>query len=44
MEVTTPEVYEGMVSKQNVFPGYKEGVKLCTLKNTSSIAQFTKEF
>jgi hypothetical protein len=31
-EVTTPEVYEGMVSKQNVFPGSKEDVKLCTHK------------
>jgi hypothetical protein len=28
--VTTPEVYEGMVSKQNIFPGSKEDVKLCT--------------
>jgi hypothetical protein len=29
MEVTTPEVYEGMVSKQNVYPGSNEDVKLC---------------
>jgi hypothetical protein len=43
MEVTTPEVYEGMVSKQNVFPGSKEEVKLWSHKNISSIAQFTKE-
>jgi hypothetical protein len=30
MEVTTPEVYEGMLFKQNVFPGSKEQVKICT--------------
>jgi hypothetical protein len=42
--VTTPEVYEGMVSKQNVFPGSKEDDKLCIQeKNISLIAQFTKE-
>jgi hypothetical protein len=27
--VTTPEVYEGMVSKKKVFLGFKEHVKLC---------------
>jgi hypothetical protein len=29
-EVITPEVYKGIVSEQNVFPGSKEDIQLCT--------------
>jgi hypothetical protein len=39
MEVITPEVYEGIVSKPNVFQDPKRTLHFAHTKNISSIAQ-----